>query len=60
MEKEYLEITQHNMAMSSMSLLFEEKPDMPSDEIIIRMLKGKSYEKTAVWSSNDTSMRIFY
>jgi len=60
MEKEYMEMIQRNMAMSSMSLLFEEKPDIPSDEEIVKRLKEKGYNKTTVWTSDDLNMRTFY
>ena len=54
------ENVQSGRMMSMMCLLFEEKDEMPSGEIICNKLKEKNYKVNAEWEANDQSSRLFF
>ena len=59
-QEEKTENIQQNGKMSMMFLLFEEKGEMPSEEVIYEKLTEKGYKVNAEWEANNKSMRVFY
>jgi len=54
------EDVQSGSMISIMCLLFEEKGEMPSSEIICEKLKEKNYKVNAEWEATDQSSRLFF